>query len=152
MPTYQVRSVIDGEPTFKKPLNEILADLKMGGALKTLSPLEYHTDQQRKWYKGVCLRGLSDWSGDTPDEWDLRLKALCNGNELLKKELIQFADSKFCTRLTIVGVGKKNLTAFIENVLSKAIEMDWPVTAPDPELRKDVKLCTNGNTQSKITS
>ena len=115
---------------------DILAELKEGGALRTLSPLEYHTDRQRRWYKGICLRGLSDWNGDTKDEWDLRLKALCNGNELLKKETIYLGIGKTCTRLTIVGVGKQNMTAFIENILSKAITMDWPVTAPDEELRK----------------
>lgn len=137
MPTHQVQSMIDGEPTFEVPLNEILAELTIGGALKTLSPLQYHTDQQRKWYKGVCLKGLSDWTGDTPDEWDSKLKALCNGNELLKKETVYLGKGQTCQRLTIVGVGKKNLTAFIENILSKSIEMDWPITPPDPELRKE---------------
>lgn len=136
MPTYQVQSIVEGQPTFEKPLSEILADLKIGGAIKTLSQLEYHTDQQRKWYKGVCLTALSDWSGDTKDEWDLKLKALCNGIELLKTETIYLGLSKTCKRLTIIGVGKKNLTQYIENVLSKSVEMDWPVTPPDPELRK----------------
>ena len=136
MTTYPVIQIVDNEPCFEKPLMAILADLKAGGALKTLSPLEYHTDRQRRWYKGVCLRGLADWSGDTPDEWDLRLKALCNGNELLKKEPILFADGDMCIRLTIIGVGKKKLTQFIENILSKAIEMDWPITPPDKDLRK----------------
>lgn len=136
MPTHEVKQMIDGQPTFDKPLADILGELKAGGAIKTLSPVEYHTDRQRRWYKGVCLKGLSEWNGDTVDEWDLRLKALCNGNELLKKETIYLGPGTSCVRLTIVGVGKRNLTAFIENILSKAIEMDWPVTPPDPELRK----------------
>ena len=136
MSTYQVKQIVDGEPTFEVPLTEILAELKAGGALKVLSPLEYHTDQQRKWYKGICLTGLSDWNGDTVDEWDMRLKALCNGNELLKKEKFNTGPGRYCLRLTIVGVGKKNMTAYIENILSKAIEMDWQVTPPDAELRK----------------
>lgn len=135
MPTHEVISIIEGEPTFEKPLKEILAELAPGGALKTLSTLEYHTDQQRRWYKGVCLKGLSDWNGDTKEEWDLRLKALCSGNELLKREAIYLGPGTSCNRLTIVGVSKKNLTAYIENILSKAIEMDWPVTPPDPDLR-----------------
>ena len=46
MPTHRVKAMIDGEPTFKKPLKEILAELTVGGALKTLSPLEYITDRQ----------------------------------------------------------------------------------------------------------
>ena len=139
MATYRVQQIIDNQPCFEKPLDEILADLKDGGALKTLTPQEYHTDQQRKWYKGICLRGLSDWNGDTPDEWDLRLKAVCNGNELLKKQNIYLGEGQTCERLTIIGVGKKNLTRFIENIISLALKMDWPVTAPDPELREDKK-------------
>ena len=136
MPTHQVKSIIDGMPCFEKPLSVLLGELEVGGAIKTLSPLEHHTDRQRAWYRGVCVKGLSDWNGDTPDEWDLRLKAECNGNELLKSETIYLGPGTSCIRLTIVGVGKKNMTAYIENILSKAIEMDWPVTPPDPELRK----------------
>lgn len=143
MPTYQVQSIVEGQPCFEKPLDDILSDLKEGGAIKTLSALEYHTDRQRRWVKGVCLKRLSDWSGDTPEEWDLRLKALCGGNELLNRETIYLGPGTTCKRLTIVGVGKKNLTAYIENILSKAIEMDWTdtegnpiVPPPDPDLRK----------------
>lgn len=136
MNTYQVKQIIDGQPCFEVPLNEILSHLVAGGALKVLTPLEYHSDAQRRWYRGICLAGLSDWSGDTVDEWDMRLKALCNGNELLKKEKFYLGPKKYCHRLTIVGVGKKNMTSFIENILSKALEMDWPVTPPDKELRK----------------
>ncbi len=135
MPTYPVKLMIDGTPTFEIPVSEILASLKLNGALKVLSPVEYHTDRQRRWYKGICLRALSDWNGDTCDEWDLRLKALCNGNELLKKETVYLGDGKTCKRLTIVGVSKKNLTAYIENILSKSITENWPVDPPDENLR-----------------
>ena len=147
MPTYPVISIVDGEPTFaeKNTVEKIVSNLKVGGALQTLSPLEHHTDRQRRWYKGICLTGLSDWSGDTKDEWDLKLKALCNGIELLKKETIYLGPGTECIRLTIVGVGKRNLTAFIENILSKSIEMDWPVTAPDPDLRASTSTGTKHN-------
>ena len=133
---HEVKSMINGQPCFEKPLDEILGYLEVGGAIKTLSPLEHHTDRQRRWYKGICIKGLSDWSGDTPSEWDLRLKAQCGGTELLKQELIYMGVGSSCTRLTIRGVGKRNLTAYIENVLSKSIEMNWPVTPPDRDLRK----------------
>ena len=137
MPTHQVKAIIDNMPTFEKPLADILSGLVVGGAIKTLTPLEHHTDRQRRWYKGVCLKGLSDWNGDTKDEWDLRLKAECSGAELLKSETIYLGPGTSCIRLTIIGTGKKNLTAYIENILSKAIEMNWPVTPPDSELRKE---------------
>ena len=138
MTTYRVVDIVNDEPTFEQPLANILSGLKRGGAIRTLTPLEFHTDRQRRWYKGVCLSGLSDWSGDTRDEWDLRLKALCGGDELLKKETLTLGPGTECVRLTIVGVGKKNMTQYIENILSKAIEMDWPCTPPEEELRKDV--------------
>ena len=132
MPTHKVQAIVDGEPTFAVPLGMILKELKVNGALKTLSPLEYHTDRQRRWYKGPCLQGLSDWNGDTKEEWDDRLKKECKGSALLKKETWMGVE-----RLTIVGVGKKNMTAFIEEIISKAIEMEWPVTAPDKDLRNE---------------
>ena len=47
-----------------------------------------------------------------------------------------FADGNMCIRLTIRGVGKKNMTAFIENILSKSIEMGWKIDPPDADLRK----------------
>lgn len=136
MPTYQVINIIDGEPTFEVPIGAILSDLKAGGALKTLTPVEYHTAQQRKWYRGICLRGLSDWSGDTVDEWDHRLKMLCNGIELLKTETFYHPSTGHVNRLTIKGVCKKNLTQFIQNILSIAVTNDWPVTPPDENLRR----------------
>ncbi len=136
MPTYPVQAIINGQPTFATPLSKILAQAKPGGALRVLSEPEYITDRQRRWYRGPCLTGLSDWNGDTVDEWDLRLKAECNGVELLKKETIYLGSGTTCTRLTIVGVGKRNMTAFMENILSKAIEKKWPVDPPNPELRK----------------
>lgn len=134
MPIHPVK-FIDNKPTFKKPLSEILAELQDGGALETLSPLEYHTKRQRDWYKGICLQGLSDWSGETREWWDRELKKHCHGAELLKRESWLSERGQPVSRLTIVGVGKKKMTAFIENILSKAIEMDWPVTPPDPDLR-----------------
>lgn len=134
---YPVTKMIDGEPCFEKPLNEILADLEEGGAIRTLTPLQYHTHRQRKWYKGICLAGLSDWSGETKEWWDRELKKHCHGAELLKRETWLSERGQPVSRLTIVGVGKKKMTAFIENILSKAVEMIWPVTEPDPELRKN---------------
>jgi hypothetical protein len=146
MPTYQVISIIDSEPTFEKPLNEIVADLKEGGALQTLTPLEHHTARQRRWYKGICLRDLvkHDENGETTEWWDTEVKRLCGGLAYLKREgvVVELRLGDEIQRITIgrlttKGVGKKNMTAFIEEILSKAIEKGWPVSPPDPELRSD---------------
>lgn len=141
MPTYEVKQIIDGEPTFEKPLKEILAELKVGGALKTMTPLEHITDRQRRWYKGVCLRDLAknDENGETVGWWDTEVKRECNGLALLKKEIFFIDDGSGgrigTGRLTTKGVGKKNMSLFIEEILSKAMVMGWPIGAPDPELR-----------------
>ena len=137
---YNVVLVTDDGPTFTVPLSEILAECEVGGAIEILSPVEYHTAQQRKWYKGVCLKGLSEWNGDTPEEWDYRIKHEC-GDQLLKREVLYMGKlpsgaPAVAERLTIVGVGRLHMTAFIENILSAAIKHQWPVTPPDPELRR----------------
>lgn len=133
---YPVIDIINDLPTFEVPLLEILKTLKRGGAIKILTPAEYHTERQRRWYKGICLAGLSFWNGETKEWWDAKLKNECFGAELLKKEeWLDLETGEKRSRLTIKGVGKKKMTAFIENILSKAVEMDWPITAPDPDLR-----------------
>ena len=142
MATYQVKVIVDGQPTFEKPLDEILAELKPSGALKLLSPVEYITDQQRRWYKGVCLRGLalSDENAETVGWWDTELKRECNGLALLKKEIFFIDDGAGgrvgVGRLTTKGVGIRSMSAFIEEILSKAITRGWPISPPDRELRK----------------
>ena len=144
MPTYLVETFVDGQPTFIVPLDTILGELQIGGALKTLTPLEYHTDRQRAWYRGVCLKALTEANiGYTETEWDLMLKANCGGNELLTHQEILLGHTPkgapiACERLSIVGVGKKNMTQFIENILQWAVDTGHAdvVPPPDPELRR----------------
>ena len=139
---YEVK-IVEGQPTFKKPLDEILAELKHGGALKVLDPLEYHTDRQRRWYKGVCLPWLvkNDENGETLEWWDTEVKRLCGGLKYLKKE-IYFIENMGISekipigRLTTKGVGKRNMTNFIEEILSVSMSKNWDVAPPDKELRK----------------
>jgi len=144
MPTHEVKTIVDGEPTFKKPLKEILAELEPKGALKTLSPLEYITGRQRRWYKGVCLRDLvkHDENGETEAWWDLEVKSKCNGLAYLKKEGVDFelklgdeVTRVTIGRLTTKGVGKKNMSLFIEEIISKSMEKGWNIGPPDPDLR-----------------
>lgn len=144
MAIHQVKAIVDDEPTFEKPLKEILAELKVGGALKTLSPLEYHTDRQRRWYKGVCLRDLvkNDENGETKDWWDTEVKTKCKGLAYLKKEgiVVELKLGEEVTRvtigrLTIKGVGKRNMTAFIEEILSQSMARGWDISPPDEDLR-----------------
>ncbi len=143
MPTYPVQAIINGQPTFETPLSEILAQAKPGGALRVLSELEYITDQQRRWFKGVCLPALvkADENGETEAWWDAEVKRQCKGLAYLKKEIFFFQDidgnKHGIGRLTTKGVGKKNMTLFIEEILSQAVHKGWDVAAPDASLRKN---------------
>ncbi len=132
-----VAKIIDGQLAFRVPLDEILSQVQHGGALKVLSPLEYHTDQQRKWYKGVCLPWLekNDENKESTAWWDWNVKRLCDGLNLLKKDIFMFSDGNSVGRLTTKGVSKKNMTAFIKEILAKSVELNWGVAPPDPELR-----------------
>lgn len=146
MPTHQAKAIVDGLPTFEKPLNEILAEVTVGGAIKTLTPLEYITDRQRRWYKGVCLRDLvkNDENGETVGWWDMEVKSKCNGLAYLKKEGVDFelklgdeVTRVTIGRLTTKGVGKRNMSLFMEEIISKAPSFGWDIGPPDPDLRKE---------------
>ncbi len=152
MPTYRVIDIVNCEPVFGKPrskevisIKEILADVKFGGALKTLTPLEYITEQQRRWYKGVCLRDLvkNDENGETMDWWDTEVKTKCKGLAYLKKEGIvvelKFGDEitrVTIGRLTTKNVGQKNMSLFIEEILSQSMVRGWNIGPPDKDLRR----------------
>ena len=141
MPTYEVISMVDNQPTFEKPLASILSELERGGAIKLLSPLEAITDRQRRWYKGVCLPYLAkhDENGETVGWWDDEVKRRCKGLEYLKKEVFFYETTDGhkipAGRLTTKSVGKKNMTLFIEEILSKSLETGWCVPPPDKDLR-----------------
>lgn len=136
MPIFPVISMIEELPTFEQTLQDIIAPMRMGWALERHEAIAYLTKRQRNWYKGICLPGLSDWSGDSVPLWDRRLKQECCGLALLKKEILLTDNGTPLGRLTTTGVGKRNMTTFIEEILSKAIDMDWPVQPPDPDLRR----------------
>jgi hypothetical protein len=138
---HQVKHIIDGQPCFEKPLDEILSECEVGGGIKILAPNEYITEQQRRYYKGVVLPHLvkQDENGETLEWWDMHVKRLCGGLAYLKKEVFFTEDimgNKIpIGRLTTKGVGKKNMSNFLEEILSKSMELGWGVSPPDPELR-----------------
>lgn len=137
MPTYANLNNTPGQPPqFKKTYGDIMMEVKPGGALQVLTPLEYHTHRQRAWYRGICLPGLSDWNGDSVVKWDERLKKECHGKDLLKVEYWPLQDGTMLARLTIKNVGKRNMTQFIQEILNMALEKKWPITPPNPDLRK----------------
>lgn len=146
MITFNIIGLLNAKPVFNASMDEVLATCPVGGRIEIYDVDENISEQQRKWYRGVCLKGLSQWNGETIDEWDYRLKSICGGNELLKKERIYLGNNRSAIRLSISGVNKNNMTKFIENVLSRAITENWPVTPPekqgnDEELKELDKFC-----------
>jgi hypothetical protein len=140
MSTYQVTSV-GGMMTFEKPLKEILAELKPGGGIKILDPVEFVTDRQRRWYKGVCLPWLVkheviNKNQESTAWWDMEVKKRCDGLNLLKLEYKEWFDGTVTSRLTTKDVGKKKMTAFIEEILAMSVEKNWGLAPPDKDLRK----------------
>ena len=141
MATYPVLYITDDGPVFEKPVDEILGEVLPGGAIKVLTALECITGRQRRWYKGICLTALvkNDENGETKGWWDTEVKKLCKGLDYLKKEIFYvetgLGERIPIGRLTTDGVGKMNMTLFIEEILSQAMQRGWPVNPPDPELR-----------------
>ena len=134
MPTYKVMDMIDGLPTFQEPLNSILAHCQKGGAIKVLSPLEHHTDQQRAWFKGVLLPSLAKETGDSVRHWETRIIM-----ELFPHDVTYVAvNNQVCPIVpSISQYGKNKMKTLIEESVDKC--HDWGfswVTLPDRELRK----------------
>ncbi len=112
--------------------------------IKVMGESEYITERQRRWYKGVLLPHLvrNDPNGETLDWWDTEVKSKCGGLAYLKKEGIvvelKLGDEisrVSIGRLTTKNVGRKNMTNFIEEILSQSMQRGWGVASPDEELR-----------------
>lgn len=137
MTTYQVKSMVDGLPTFEKPLQEILSELEYGGAIKLLSPAEYITTQQIAWWKGVLLPALAKDSGDSVGYWETKLKLAVLPDDFapyyvpLRKQVFPIIPS-------ITKLSKKKMNILIEGSVDKCHEwgFEW-VTLPDEDLRKE---------------
>lgn len=141
MATYPVIDIFDGLPTFEKPLNKILAELKLGGAIKTLSPIEYHTDQQRKWWKGVLLPALARDTGDSVEYWENTLKLAVLPDDFRPCK-ISIGRKMYNSIPSITTLSKKKMSMLIEGSVAHLRDEEiygdqflW-VTLPDRELRK----------------
>ena len=132
---FQGRTDEKGVPLTQWPAIQLEAAKYPHFVIVVLNEDEAMTDRQRRWYKGVCLTGLSDWNGETKDEWDYRLKIEC-GSEIFKVLKFTYGDMVYWRPESISGKSKKKMTEFIENILSKSITESWPVYPPDPDLRK----------------
>ena len=135
---HQVKQIIDNQPTFETPLQDILSELKDGGALQTLSPIEYHTDQQRKWWKGILLPALAKDTGDTVSVWETRLKLAVMPDEFVPAT-VTIADKDYTFIPSITKLSMKKLNELIEGSVGylKDKGFDW-VDLPDSEEKHEV--------------
>ena len=136
MPTHEVIDIIDGQPTFKKQLKEILAELKIGGALKILNPLDYITNQQIAWFKGILLPALAEDSGDSVGYWETKLKLAVLPDDFAPF-YVPMGKQIFPVIPSITKLSKKKMNELIKGSVDKCHDwgFDW-VTEPDKELRK----------------
>jgi hypothetical protein len=135
MPSYRVHSIIDGQPTFDVPLTTILAELKAGGALEVLSPAEYLTGQQVRWWKGVLLPSLAKETGESVSIWETRLKLAVLPDDF-KAEYVSVDGRPYATIPSITRLGKRKMAQLIDGAVAQCHEwgFSW-VTLPDNELK-----------------
>ena len=135
MKTIKVVSIIDNQPMFNKPLQELLAQCVPGGALTVLTPLEYISDQQRKWWKGVLLPALAKDSGDSIEYWETTLKLSVMPDEFVPF-YVPIGKQVFSVIPSITKLSKTKMNQMIEGSVAKCHELGltW-VVLPDSELR-----------------
>ena len=148
MNTFPVNLIINDRPTFDTPLAEILAQLKPGGALKVLSPVDYITEQQIRWWKGILLPSLAKHTGDSVGYWETKLKLAVLPDDF-QPYYVPIGRQVFPVIPSVTILGKKKMNALIEGsvkhlregVDEKEVslygdEFLW-VTLPDADLRKE---------------
>jgi len=133
MATFAIRSVIDGQPALDRPWQEVYAACVPGGAVKVLTPLEAHTDRQRRWVKGVLLPSVSDASGYSRKEIEIKLIAAIFPEDITYAEIDH---RKYPVAPSISSYGKRKMSTLIEESVPLCWEWGFDfVTYPDPELR-----------------
>ena len=134
--TYQVMSIVDGQPTFEKPLQLILAGLERGGAIRLLSPADYVTHRQVAWWKGILLPALAKDSGDSVGYWETKLKLAVLPDDFAPY-YVPLGKQVFPIIPSITKLSKKKMNMLIEGSVQQLNEWGflW-VTLPDESLRK----------------
>ena len=127
--------MIDDKPLFNGKLDDLLDECVPGGALKYLSPKDYISNQQIRWFKGCLLPALSKDSGDTIDWWETTLKLAVLPDEFAP-ETITVKGKEYCRIPSITKLSVKKMNILIEGSVAYCHEigMMW-VTLPDSKLR-----------------
>ena len=137
MATFKITGKHEGMPSLDKSWEAVYAKMEVGGAIKTLSPLEAHTDRQRRWFKGVLLPALKEDTGDSVLVWENRLKREVMPDDF-PPTVCQDGSNVYVSLPSIKTLGKKKMNQLIEGSvahLRDKYELMW-VTLPDSDLRK----------------
>jgi len=134
MPTHDVKQISDELGT-DITFPGLLAEAGAGGAIKTLTALEAHTERQRSWWKGILMPALSKDNGETKRQWETKLLMAIFPEDVTYSAV---NNQVFPSVKSITEYGKKKMNQLIEESVAKCHEwgFDW-VTLPDSELRKD---------------
>jgi hypothetical protein len=132
--------MIDGQPCLDTPIVEILASLEVGGALMSLTPLEYITARQRAWFKGILLPALAKDTGDSRIHWETKLKLAVLPDDF-QPTPVAYGKQVIHIIPSIKTLGKRKMNQLIEGSVQHLREspeygdkFQW-VTLPDSELR-----------------
>jgi hypothetical protein len=135
MKSIKVLSNIDGQPTFDKPLSELIAKCEPGSVIQILMQDEYLGLQQIRWWKGVLLPALSKDTGDSVEYWETTLKLAVMPDEFTPF-YVPIGKQIFPVIPSITKLSKTKMNQMIEGAVAKCHEygLTW-VTLPDKELR-----------------
>ena len=126
-----VKTMVNGEPCFEKPLQEILAGLDVGWGIEVHNPGECMSVRQRAWFKGVLLPALSKDNGDTVRKWQGKLV------EAIFPEDCNYDDNNNLIYPSIQGYSQRKMNTLIEESVAKCHEWGFTwVTLPDSDLRR----------------
>jgi len=136
MHKYPVIQIVNNQPCFDEPIEKILEDCEIGGALQILNADEFYTDRQRKWWKGVLLPSLAKDSGDTVVWWETKLKLAVLPDDF-QPIYVAVGKQIFPIIPSINILSKRKMNILIEGSVEKCHEwgFDW-VTLPDENLRR----------------
>lgn len=129
---FPVINIVDGMPTFRLPIMDIIAKCKKGWAVRLLTPAEYISYQQIKWWKGVLLRSLAEDSGNSMAYWETKLKTTVMPDSF-RPEVI----GDITIMPSVSSLPKSKMSDLIEGSVAQLHEWGFTwVTLPDSSLRK----------------
>ena len=134
--TYPLK-IIDNRRCFPKKVEDIADEVPIGGALRVLSPTEYLSYQQIRWWKGVLLPALEKDTGDTVLEWENRFKREVMPDEFPVK-VSKYAGKEYQYLPSITKLSVKKMTTLMKGAVDYChrpnVGLTW-VILPDKVLK-----------------